>query len=158
MNFDPSAEEIAETAVLAARQVSRFGLTPKLAFLSHSNFGSADTRTARKMREALARFWELAPDVEAEGEMQADAAVSSRVRNELFPHSKLTSDANLLIMPTLDAANICFNAIKTMTSAISIGPILLGAAEPVHILTPAASVRGLVNMTAVAVVGANEAR
>jgi malate dehydrogenase (oxaloacetate-decarboxylating)(NADP+) len=158
VNFDPSAEEIAETAVLAARQVSRFGLTPKLAFLSHSNFGSADTRTARKMREALARFWELAPDVEAEGEMQADAAVSSRVRNELFPHSKLTSDANLLIMPTLDAANICFNAIKTMTSAISIGPILLGAAEPVHILTPAASVRGLVNMTAVAVVGANEAR
>jgi malate dehydrogenase (oxaloacetate-decarboxylating)(NADP+) len=156
VNFDPSAEEIAETAVLAAHQVSRFGLTPKLAFLSHSSFGSADTRTARKMREALAIFWKLAPDIEAEGEMQADAAVSARLRNELFPHSKLTGDVNLLIMPTLDAANICFNAVKSMTSAISIGPILLGAALPVHVLTPAASVRGLVNMTAVAVVGANE--
>jgi malate dehydrogenase (oxaloacetate-decarboxylating)(NADP+) len=156
VNFDPSAEEIAETAVLAARQVAGFGLTPKLAFLSHSNFGSADTRTARKMRQALALFWELAPDIEAEGEMQADAAVSPRLRNELFPHSKLSGEANVLIMPTLDAANITFNAIKTMTSAISIGPILLGAALPVHVLTPAASVRGLVNMAAVAVVGANE--
>ncbi|MFZ1110515.1 MAG: NADP-dependent malic enzyme [Rhodomicrobium sp.] len=156
VNFDPTAAEVAEIAVLAARQVSRFGLTPKLAFLSHSNFGSADTATARKMREALRIFWELAPDVEAEGEMQGDAALSEQVRTELFPHSKLTGDANLLIMPTLDAANIAFNAIKTMTSAISIGPILLGAALPVHVLTPAASVRGLVNMTAVAVVGAND--
>jgi malate dehydrogenase (oxaloacetate-decarboxylating)(NADP+) len=158
VNFDPSAAEVAEIAVLAARQVSRFGLTPRVAFLSHSNFGSADTATARKMREALRIFWDLAPDVEAEGEMQGDAALSARVRDELFPHSKLTSDANVLIMPTLDAANICFNAIKTMNSAISIGPILLGAALPVHVLTPAASVRGLVNMTAVAVVGANEGR
>ncbi len=156
VNFDPTAAEVAEIAVLAARQVSRFGLTPKLAFLSHSNFGSADTPTARKMREALRIFWELAPDVEAEGEMQGDAALSARVRDELFPHSKLTSDANVLIMPTLDAANISFNAIKTMNSAISIGPILLGAALPVHVLTPAASVRGLVNMTAIAVVAANE--
>ncbi len=157
VNIDPTAAEIAEIAVLAARQVSRFGLKPRLAFLSHSNFGSADTETARKMREALALFWDLAPDVEAEGEMQADAALSAQVRHELFPHSKLSGDANLLIMPTLDAANITFNAVKTMTSAISIGPMLLGAALPVHVLTPAASVRGLVNMTAVAVVGANEA-
>ena len=156
VNFDPTAAEIAEIAVLAARQVKRFGLTPKLAFLSHSNFGSADTVTARKMREALAIFWELAPDVEAEGEMQGDAALSAEIRGELFPHSKLTGDANVLIMPTLDAANISFNTIKTLNSAISIGPILLGAALPVHVLTPSASVRGLVNMTAVAVVGANE--
>ena len=156
VNFDPTAAEIAEIAVLAARQVRRFGLTPRLAFLSHSNFGSADTATARKMREALAMFWDLAPDVEAEGEMQGDAALSARVRGELFPHSKLTGDANVLIMPTLDAANISFNTIKTLNSAISIGPILLGAALPVHVLTPSASVRGLVNMTAVAVVGANE--
>ena len=155
--IDPTAAEIAEIAVLAAGQVSRFGLKPRLAFLSHSNFGSADTGTARKMREALRAFWDLAPDVEAEGEMQADAALSAQVRHELFPHSKLSGDANLLIMPTLDAANITFNAVKTMTSAISIGPMLLGAALPVHVLTPAASVRGLVNMTAVAVVGANEA-
>ncbi len=158
VNFDPTADEVAEIAVLAARQVSRFGLTPRVAFLSHSNFGSADTATARKMREALRLFWDLAPDVEAEGEMQGDAALSARVRNELFPHSKLTSDANVLIMPTLDAANISFNAIKTMNEAISIGPILLGAALPVHVLTPAASVRGLVNMTAVAVVGASAGR
>ncbi len=157
VNFDPTAAEIAEIAVLAALQVRRFGLAPKLAFLSHSNFGSADTATARKMREALALFWELAPDVEAEGEMQSDAALSKRIRSELFPNSKLTDDANVLIMPTLDAANISFNAIKTLNSAISIGPILLGAALPVHVLTPAASVRGLVNMTAVAVVGANAA-
>jgi malate dehydrogenase (oxaloacetate-decarboxylating)(NADP+) len=156
VNFDPTAAEIAEIAVLAARQVRRFGLTPKLAFLSHSNFGSADTVTARKMREALALFWGLAPDVEAEGEMQGDAALSADIRKELFPHSKLTGDANVLIMPTLDAANISFNTIKTLNSAISIGPILLGAALPVHVLTPSASVRGLVNMTAVAVVGANE--
>jgi malate dehydrogenase (oxaloacetate-decarboxylating)(NADP+) len=158
VNLDPTAAEIAEIAVLAARQVSRFGLTPRLAFLSHSNFGSADTDTARKMREALRLFWELAPDVEAEGEMQADAALSEQVRTELFPHSKLGSNANLLIMPTLDAGNIAFNAVKTMTSAISIGPMLLGAALPAHVLTPAASVRGLVNMTAVAVVGANDER
>jgi malate dehydrogenase (oxaloacetate-decarboxylating)(NADP+) len=108
------------------------------------------------MREALALFWGLAPDVEAEGEMQGDAALSADIRKELFPHSKLTGDANVLIMPTLDAANISFNTIKTLNSAISIGPILLGAALPVHVLTPSASVRGLVNMTAVAVVGANE--
>jgi len=157
VNYDPSAEEIAETAVLAARQVNRFGMTPKLAFLSHSNFGSATTETACKMRDALALFWQREPGIEAEGEMQADAALSEAVRQELFPHSKLTGDANVLIMPGLDAANISYNAIKVLGSAISIGPILLGAAQPAHIVTPSASVRGLVNMTALAVVGANEA-
>ncbi len=156
VNYNPTAAETAEIAVLAAHQVRRFGLTPKVAFVSHSNFGSASTESAAKMREALNIFWEREPDIEAEGEMQADAALSETVRNELFPHSKLTGDANLLIMPTLDAANISYNAIKVLGSAISIGPILLGAAQPAHIVTPAATVRGLVNMTAVAVVEAND--
>ena len=157
VNYDPTAEEIAEIAVLAARQVARFGLVPKLAFLSHSNFGGANTPAARKMREALRIFWQREPGIEAEGEMQADAALSEAVRQELFPHSKLSGDANLLIMPGLDAANIGYKAIKVLGSAISIGPMLLGAAQPAHIVTPSVTVRGLVNMTALAVVGANEA-
>ncbi len=157
VNYNPTAAETAEIAVLAAHQVRRFGLTPKVAFVSHSNFGSSSTESATKMREALNIFWEREPEIEAEGEMQADAALSETVRNELFPHSRLTGDANLLIMPTLDAANISYNAIKVLGAAISIGPVLLGAAQPAHIVTPAATVRGLVNMTAVAVVGANEA-
>ncbi len=158
VNYDPGPEEIAEIAVLAAQQVARFGIAPKLAFLSHSNFGSATTETACKMRDALALFWQREPRIEAEGEMQADAALSEAVRHELFPHSKLTGDANVLIMPCLDAANIAYNAIKVLGSAISIGPMLLGAAQPAHVVTPSATVRGLVNMTALAVVGANEAR
>ncbi len=157
VNYDPTAREIAEIAVLAAQEVSRFGIKPKLAFLSHSNFGSAATATACKMRDGLSLFWEREPSVEAEGEMQADAALSEHIRDELFPHSKLTGDANVLIMPGLDAANISYNAIKVLGSAISIGPMLLGAAQPAHIVTPSATVRGLVNMTALAVVGANEA-
>jgi malate dehydrogenase (oxaloacetate-decarboxylating)(NADP+) len=158
VNYDPSAAEIAEIAVMAARQVGRFGIVPKLAFLSHSNFGNANTPAARKMREALNLFWKREPDIEAEGEMQADAALSEGVRHELFPHSRLTGDANVLIMPSLDAANIAYNAVRVLGSAISIGPILLGAARPAHIVTPAATVRGLVNMTALAVVGAGEAK
>jgi malate dehydrogenase (oxaloacetate-decarboxylating)(NADP+) len=157
VNYDPTAEEIAEIAVLAAGQVSRFGIAPKLAFLSHSNFGSASTPAAAKMRDALGIFWEREPGIEAEGEMQADAALSEQIRHELFPHSRLTGDANVLIMPSLDAANIAYNAIKVLGAAISIGPMLLGAAQPAHIVTPSATVRGLVNMTALAVVGANEA-
>jgi malate dehydrogenase (oxaloacetate-decarboxylating)(NADP+) len=157
VNATPSAHEIAGIARMAAEQIRRFGVTPKVAFLSHSNFGSASTKSAGRMREALSLFWEMMPDVEAEGEMQADAALSETIRHDLFPHSKLTGDANLLIMPTLDAANITFNALKALGGGISIGPILLGAAKPVHIVTPAATVRGLVNMTAVAVVGAGEA-
>ncbi|MGO9986932.1 MAG: NADP-dependent malic enzyme [Rhodomicrobium sp.] len=158
VNYNPSAEEIAEIAVLSAQQVSRFGLAPKLAFVSHSNFGSRPTESADKMRDALSIFWEREPGIEAEGEMQSDAALSEAIRSELFPHSKLTGDANVLIMPGLDAANISYNAIKVLGSATPIGPILLGAALPVHILTPSATVRRLVNMTALAVVAANEAR
>ncbi|MGA7323474.1 MAG: phosphate acyltransferase, partial [Rhodomicrobium sp.] len=156
VNYDPSPEEVAEIAMLAAQQVRRFGITPKLAFLSHSSFGSASTKSACKMRQALSLFWEREPEVDAEGEMQADAALSDHIRDELFPHSKLEGEANVLIMPCLDAANISYNAVKVLGSAISIGPMLLGAAEPAHIITPAATVRGLVNMTALAVVGAGE--
>jgi malate dehydrogenase (oxaloacetate-decarboxylating)(NADP+) len=143
VNYDPSPEEIAEIAVLAAAQVSRFGMVPKLGFLSHSNFGSGTTVSAAKMRDALNLFWER----------EDDAALSESVRHELFPHSKLTGDANVLIMPGLDAANIAYNAIKVLGHAISIGPMLLGAAAPAHITTPSATVRGLVNITALAVLG-----
>ncbi len=156
VNYDPSPEEIAEIAMLAAQQVRRFGITPKLAFLSHSSFGSASTASACKMRQALDLFWEREPGVDAEGEMQADAALSEHIRGELFPHSKLIGEANVLIMPSLDAANISFNTVKVLGAAVPIGPMLLGAAQPAHIITPAATVRGLVNMTALAVVGAGE--
>ncbi len=156
VNYDPSAAEVAEIGRLAARQVRRFGLTPKLAFLSHSNFGSANTASAEKMREALRLFWGHDPDTEAEGEMQADSALSDRIRQELFPHSRLKGEANVLIMPTLDAANIAYNSIRVLGHAVAIGPVLLGAAKPAHIVTPSSTVRGLVNMTAIAVVGASE--
>ncbi len=156
VNYDPTADETAEIATLAAAQVRRFGIEPKLAFVSHSSFGSGHTPTAGKMRQALSRFWERNPGVEAEGEMQADAALSVAIRHDLFPRSKLAGEPNLIIMPTLDAANITFNALKVLGGGIAIGPMLLGAAQPAHIVTPAITVRGLVNMTAVAVVDAGE--
>jgi len=155
INPDPTAEQLADIALLAAEEVRRFGLEPRLAFLSHSSFGSADTPTARKMRSALALVRERAPQLEAEGEMHADAALSKRVLDQVFPESGLTAEANLLLMPNLDAANITFNALKIVAGqGVTVGPILLGAAKPVHILTPTSTVRRLVNMTALAAVGA----
>ncbi len=155
VNYDPSAAELAEIAVLAARQVRRFGITPKIALVSHSNFGSAQTETAAKMREALLLISRRDPLLEVEGEMQADAALSDAVRAELFPQSRLSGQANLLMMPTLDAANIAFNMLKVLGGGIPIGPLLLGTASPAHIVTPAVTVRGLVNVSALAVVGAD---
>jgi malate dehydrogenase (oxaloacetate-decarboxylating)(NADP+) len=156
VNFDPSAEQVAEMTVLAADEVRRFGITPKVALLSHSNFGTSDQPTAVKMRQALELVTRRAPDLEVEGEMHGDAALSDDVRAEVFPRSRLKGDANLLIMPTLDAANIAFNLLKTASAdGITIGPILLGCARPAHILTPSATVRRIVNMTALAVVDAN---
>jgi len=156
VNFDPAAEQIAEMTVLAAEEVRRFGITPKVALLSHSNFGTSDRPSAVKMRHALELVTRRAPDLEVEGEMHGDAALSDDVRAEVFPRSRLKGEANLLIMPTLDAANIAFNLLKTASAdGITIGPILLGCARPVHILTPSATVRRIVNMTALAVVGAN---
>src|SRR5947207_1448809 len=139
VNLDPRPEQLAEMTALAADEVRRFGLVPKVALLSHSNFGTSDAATATKMREALALVHRDRPDIEIDGEMHGDAALSEEVRHASFPNSKLKGDANLLIMPTLDAANISFNLLKTVGGAgITIGPILLGAARPVHIVTPQA--------------------
>ncbi len=155
VNYDPTAEQICEMTLLAAEEVKRFGLTPKVALLSHSSFGSYDTPSARKMQQALALLHARAPELEAEGEMHGDAALSAEVRSEVFSNSRLKGDANLLIMPTLDAANISFNLLKQAAGdGLTIGPILLGAAKAVHILTPTATVRRIVNMTALTVVDA----
>jgi len=159
VNTDPGAEEIAEMTVLAAEEVRRFGLTPRVALLSHSSFGTGDTPSAGKMRAALALLATRAPALEIEGEMQGDAALSQGVLNHVFPDSRLKGEPNLLIMPTLDAANISFNMLKSAAGGgVTIGPILLGTARPVHILTPTASVRRIVNMTALAVVDAGSQR
>jgi malate dehydrogenase (oxaloacetate-decarboxylating)(NADP+) len=157
---DPDAENIAEMTLLAAEEIRRFGLVPKAALLSASNFGSLlRSSSAAKMRRALELINERAPELEIEGEMHGDAAISEEIRLRVFPRSKLRGEANLLIMPTLDAANIAFNLLKTAAGGgVTIGPILLGAARPVHILTPSASVRRIVNMTALAVADANAPR
>jgi malate dehydrogenase (oxaloacetate-decarboxylating)(NADP+) len=153
VNYDPSAEQVAEMTLLAAEEIRRFGITPKAALLSHSSFGTSDAPSAQKMRRALVLVQERAPELDIEGEMHGDAALSSEVRLGAFPRSRLKGDANLLVMPTLDAANIAFNLLKTASGdGITIGPILLGAARPAHILTPSATVRRIVNMTALTVV------
>jgi malate dehydrogenase (oxaloacetate-decarboxylating)(NADP+) len=154
INAEPTAQEIAETTILAATEVQRFGITPKIALLSHSSFGSVDTPSSLKMREALVMINKMAPQLEVEGEMHGDAAMSEEIRAQVFPHSRLTGRANLLIMPTLDAANISFNLLKVLGDGVTVGPILLGMAKPAHILTPTATVRRIVNMTALAVVDA----
>jgi len=156
---EPDAEHIAEMTLLAADEVRRFGIVPRVALLSASNFGSLELPSARKMRAALARIMELAPELQVEGEMHGDAALSEEIRARVFPRNRLRGDANLLVMPTLDAANISFNLLKTASGGgVTIGPMLLGAAKPVHVLTPSASVRRIVNMTALAVADANAPR
>jgi malate dehydrogenase (oxaloacetate-decarboxylating)(NADP+) len=156
---DPDAENIAEMTILAAEEVRRFGMAPKVALLSASNFGSVALDSAEKMRRALALLHERAPELEVEGEMHGDAALSEEIRLKVFPNSRLRGEANLLIMPTLEAANIAFNLLKTAAGdGVTIGPILLGAARTVHILTPSASVRRIVNMTALTVVDVNAPR
>jgi malate dehydrogenase (oxaloacetate-decarboxylating)(NADP+) len=158
VNPDPQAEDIAEMTLLAADQVRRFGIMPKVALLSASNFGSVDMPSARKMQAVLAILGSRAPELEVEGEMHGDAALSEEIRLRAFPRSRLKGEANLLIMPTLDAANIAFNLLKTTAGdGVTIGPILLGAARAVHIVTPSATVRRLVNMTAITVVDAGGA-
>jgi malate dehydrogenase (oxaloacetate-decarboxylating)(NADP+) len=159
VNADPTAEEIAAITLLAAEEIRRFGITPKVALLSHSSFGTSEHPQARKMQFALALINALAPDLEIEGEMHADAALSEEVRLGAFPNSRLKGEANLLIMPTVDAANISFNLLKVAGGGgVTLGPILLGVAKPVHILTPSATVRRIVNMTALTVVDANMQR
>jgi malate dehydrogenase (oxaloacetate-decarboxylating)(NADP+) len=151
---DPTAEQLVEMTLLAAEVVERFGLTPKVALVSHSSFGTAATPSAKKMQAALALLRAHAPDLEAEGEMPADLAFDVETRLKLFPHSRLTGQANLLVMPTLDAANIALNLFRSIGDGLSVGPVLVGAAKAVHILTPTARVRGIVNMSALAVVEA----
>ncbi|MDY0013149.1 MAG: NADP-dependent malic enzyme [Rhodocyclaceae bacterium] len=159
VNENPTAEEVAEIAAMAADELKRFGMEPKVALLSHSNFGSSPSASARKMRQAREILRGLRPDLECDGEMHADAALSQEIRQKVHPDSTLKSEANLLVMPNLDAANISFNLAKTANGdGVAVGPILLGAAQPVHILTPSATVRRLVNITALAVVDAAEER
>ncbi|MEW6515218.1 MAG: NADP-dependent malic enzyme [Pseudomonadota bacterium] len=159
VNEDPNAGLIADLTLMAADEVRRFGLAPKVALLSHSNFGSVPSDAARKMAHALEIITARAPDLEVDGEMHGDAALNEEIRNRTYPGSRLKGQANLLIMPNVDTANIAFNLMKeTNGEGITVGPILLGAAKPVHILTPTATVRRLVNMTALAVVDANHLR
>ncbi|HWQ37766.1 MAG TPA: NADP-dependent malic enzyme [Burkholderiales bacterium] len=159
VNHDPAAEQIAEITVLAAEEVMRFGIVPKIALLSHSNFGSSRAASAAKMSRAVEILNEKAPHLEVEGEMHGDAALDEQIRMRIFPNSRLKGGANLLIMPNLDAANIAFNLLKvTAGEGITIGPMLLGAAKPVHILTPTATVRRLVNMAALASVDATSGK
>ena len=159
VNYDPTAEQLAEITIMAAEEMMRFGLRPKAALLSHSNFGSSNQPSAVKMRAALELLRQQAPWLEVDGEMHGDAALDPECRSGLVPNSPLTGEANLLVMPNIDAANISYNLLKTASGGgIAIGPVLLGAAQPVHILTPSATVRRIVNMTALAVADANAAR
>ncbi|KRA71915.1 malic enzyme [Caulobacter sp. Root656] len=151
VNVDPTAEQVAEMTLLAAESVRRFGLTPKAALLSHSSFGASNSPTARKMREALALVRERAPELEVDGEMHADAALSQALRDRLVHDSALKGSANLLVMPTLDAANISLTLLSAATEGLLVGPLLLGMSRPLHVLTPSVTARGIANVTALAV-------
>ncbi|MEI8303906.1 MAG: NADP-dependent malic enzyme [Burkholderiales bacterium] len=159
VNVAPTAEQLCEITVMAAEELQRFGILPKVALLSHSNFGTSSSPSAVMMRETLALLRERAPHLEVDGEMHGDAALDAQYRHGLMPRSTLSGEANLLVMPTIEAANIAYNLLKTTAgNNIAIGPVLLGAARPVHILTPSATVRRIVNMTAWTVIDANAER
>jgi malate dehydrogenase (oxaloacetate-decarboxylating)(NADP+) len=150
VNVDPSAEEIAEMTQLAAETVQRFGIAPKIALLSHSSFGASNSPSARKMRQALAMIRNENPDLEIDGEMHADSALVEQIRAQAIPDSTLTGTANLLVMPNIDSANIAFNLVKASGEGVTVGPILLGLAKPLHIAVPSVTARGIVNISAVA--------
>jgi malate dehydrogenase (oxaloacetate-decarboxylating)(NADP+) len=159
VNYDPTAEQLAEITVMAAEEMMRFGLQPKAALLSHSNYGSSNEPSAVKMRNVLGLLRQQAPWLEVDGEMHGDTALDGEYRKRIMPGSPLTGEANLLVLPNIDAANISYNLLKTAAGGgIAIGPVLLGAAKPVHILTPSATVRRIINMTALTVADANAAR
>ncbi|WP_296448140.1 NADP-dependent malic enzyme [Rhodoferax sp. UBA5149] len=159
VNYDPTAEQLAEITTLAAEEMMRFGIKPKVALLSHSNFGSSSQPSAIKMRQTLELLRAQAPWLEVDGEMHGDVALDGKARAALMPHSTLSGDANLLVLPNIDAANIAYNLLKTAAGGnIAIGPVLLGAAKPVHILTASTTVRRIVNMTALTVADANATR
>ncbi|MGB0696354.1 MAG: NADP-dependent malic enzyme [Rhodospirillaceae bacterium] len=155
VNVDPSAEQVVEMTLMAAEQIRQFGIAPRVALLSHSNFGNADDASARKMRKAMALLALQDPDLEAEGEMHSDAALNDEIRSRIFPNSRLSGQANLLIMPDLDSANIALNMTKVMADGLQVGPMLLGCAKPVHILSPSATARGLFNVCALAAIQAD---
>ncbi|MFN7023531.1 MAG: NADP-dependent malic enzyme [Pseudorhizobium sp.] len=155
VTYDPTAAEIAEMTILAAEEIQRFGIVPKAALVSHSNFGSRDSASAQKMREALALVRQRAPELEVDGEMQGGSALSEPLRKRAMPDSTLTGEANLLVFPSLDAANISLGIVRNMMDALHVGPILLGTALPAHILSPSVTSRGVVNMAALAVVEAD---
>jgi malate dehydrogenase (oxaloacetate-decarboxylating)(NADP+) len=157
INPDPSAAEIAEMAVQAGTHVRRFGMEPKVALLSRSDFGSYQCESAEKLRAALDLIRTRAPDLEVDGEMNGESALVPAFRQRVYPHSRLTGEANVLIMPNIEAANIAYQMIKVLADALPVGPILIGAARPAHILTPSVTARGIVNMTAVAAVEAQQA-
>ena len=150
MVLDPTAEQIAEMTVLAAEAVQEFGITPKAALLSHSNFGASDSESARKMRLALTLVRQRAPQLEVDGEMHADAALVEAIRDKAVPDSRLSGTANLLVMPTLDAANISFTLLKAASDGLPVGPMLLGMSKPIHVLVPSVTARGIVNLSAFA--------
>jgi malate dehydrogenase (oxaloacetate-decarboxylating)(NADP+) len=155
VNENPTAEQLAEITILAAEEMRRFGIIPRAALLSHSNFGTGCSESAKKMRAALAIIRELAPDLEIDGEMHGDTALDHDMLKSSMPDSPLKGEANLLVMPNIDAANISYNLLKTAAgSGIAVGPVLLGCAKPVHILTPSATVRRIVNLTALCVLDA----
>ncbi|MEO8672604.1 MAG: NADP-dependent malic enzyme [Tahibacter sp.] len=154
VQHEPTAEHIAEATLQAALRLKLFGIEPKVALLSHSNFGSSESASASKMRRVLELVRKRAPKLEVEGEMQADAAMSEEVREHLFPSSQLKGSANMFVFPNLDSANISFNMIRAMTEGVVLGPILMGVAKPAHVLTPSATVRRVINMSAIACVEA----
>ncbi|WP_296942285.1 NADP-dependent malic enzyme [uncultured Massilia sp.] len=155
VNENPSADELAEITIMAAEELERFGITPRVALLSHSNFGTSNSESAQKMRATLGIVQQKAPGLEIDGEMHGDAALDSKIRNRVMPNSTLKGDANLVVMPNIESANIAYNLLKTAAgNGIAVGPVLLGCARPVHILTPSATVRRIVNMTALCVVDA----
>jgi malate dehydrogenase (oxaloacetate-decarboxylating)(NADP+) len=159
VNVDPTPEQLAEITIMAAEEVRRFGIEPKIALCSHSNFGSSNAPSAQKMRDLLVILQERAPDLQVDGEMHGDVALDPNLRREILPESTLEGEANLLVMPNIDAANISYNLLKTAAgNNIAIGPILLGAAKPVHVLTASATVRRIVNMTALLVADVNATR
>jgi malate dehydrogenase (oxaloacetate-decarboxylating)(NADP+) len=156
INLDPTAEQLCEITRMAADVVRRFGLVPKIALLSHSNFGSHQNPSAEKMRRTLALLKEHAPQLEVDGEMHGDCALDEVLRRKILPDTTLAGTANVLVMPNIDAANIGYNLLKTAAgNNVAVGPILLGCAAPVHILTPSATVRRIVNVTALTVMEAN---
>jgi malate dehydrogenase (oxaloacetate-decarboxylating)(NADP+) len=159
INYDPTAEQLAEITIMAAEEMRRFGIHPKAALLSHSNFGTSDQPSALKMRATLALVQKKAPWLEIDGEMHGDAALDGHARQAQMPSTTLIGDANLLVLPNLDSANIAYNLLKTAAGGnIAIGPVLLGAAKPVHILTASTTVRRIVNMTALTVADASATR